>query len=59
MEAIHIFHKLVLYIKMASWVFCVLVFDSSGEPVNRSEEIVCGIPYSSGTEFVVGALRPK
>ena len=33
---------------------CVLVFDSSGEPVNRPEETVCGVPYSSGTEFVVG-----
>ena len=33
---------------------CVLVFDSSGEPVNRPEETVCGVPCSSGAEFVVG-----
>ena len=33
---------------------CILVFDSSGEPVNRPEEMVCGVPHSSGTEFVVG-----
>ena len=55
--AIHIFHELVLsarlYIKMTSWGFCVLVFDSSGEPVNHPEEMVRGVPYSSGTEFVV------
>ena len=55
--ATHIFHKLVLsahlYMKMASWGFCVLEFDSSGEPANRPEEMVCGVPYSSGTKFVV------
>ena len=39
---------------MASWGFCVLVFDSSGEPVNHPDEMVCGVPYISGTEFVVG-----
>ena len=33
---------------------CVLVFDSSEEPVNRPEEMVYGVPYSSGTEFLVG-----
>ena len=33
---------------------CVLEFDSSGEPVNRPEEMICGVPYSSGTKFVVG-----
>ena len=33
---------------------CVLVFHSSGEPVIRPEEIVCGVPCSSRTEFVVG-----
>ena len=56
--AIHNLHKLVfsarLYMKMASWGFCVLVFDSSGEPVNRSEEMVRGVPYSYGAEFVIG-----
>ena len=34
--------------------FCVLVFDSSGEPANGPEEMVCGVPCSSGTEFVMG-----
>ena len=32
----------------------VSVFQSSGEPVNRPDEIVRGVPYSSGTEFLVG-----
>ena len=40
--------------KMASRGFCVSVFDSSGEPGNRSEEMVRGVPYSSWAEFVVG-----
>ena len=58
MVATHIFYKLVfnprLYMKMASRGFCVLVFDSSREPVNCPEEMVCGVPCSFGTEFVVG-----
>ena len=29
------------------------MFDS-GEPVNHPEEMVCGVPCSSATEFVVG-----
>ena len=33
---------------------CVLILDSSGEPFNRPNEMVCGVPYSSGTEFVGG-----
>ena len=33
---------------------CLSVFDFSGEPVNRPEEMVCGVPCSSGTDFVVG-----
>ena len=33
---------------------CVLVFDSSGEPVNRPEERICGAPCSFGAEFVLG-----
>ena len=33
---------------------CVLVFDSSGELVDRPEETECGVPCSSGTKFVVG-----
>ena len=58
MVAIHFSHKLVfsarLYMKMASWGFCVLVFDSSGEPANRAEEMISGVPCSFGAEFVVG-----
>ena len=38
---------------MASWGFCVLVFDSSGEPAIVTEEI-CGVPCFSGNELVVG-----
>ena len=44
---------------MASWGFCALVFDSSGESANRPEEMVCGVPFSSGTEFVVGRSTSK
>ena len=33
---------------------CVLVFYSSGDPASCPEEIMCGVPCSSGTEFVVG-----
>ena len=51
MVSIYIFDKLVsnasLYMKMASWGFCVLVFDSSGEPTICPEEMVCGFPCSS------------
>ena len=63
MVAIHIFHKLVLnarlYIKMAACGFCVLVFDSSGELVNRPHEMMSGVPRSSGTELVVGRSASK
>ena len=56
--AIHILHELVysarLFIKMASWGFCVLVFESSGELGDRPQETECGAPYSSETKFVVG-----
>ena len=44
---------------MASWGFCVLVFDSSGEPVNRPDEMVRGVSYSPGTELVVGCSTSK
>ena len=58
MVATHFFQKLVisarLYVKMASWGFCILVFDSSGEPVNRPEEMVCGFRTVPETIFVVG-----
>ena len=59
MVAIHILHKLVLSARApihedGIMTLCVLVFDFSGEPVNCLEEMVCGVPYNSGTEFVVG-----
>ena len=40
--------------KMASWGFCDLVYESSGELADRPQETECGVPYSSGTKFVVG-----
>ena len=56
--AIYILHELVysarLFMKMASWGFCVLVFESSRELGDRPQETECGVPYSSGTKFVVG-----
>ena len=56
--AIHILQKLVysarLFMKMASWGFCVLVFEPSGELGDRSQETQGGVPYNSGTKFVVG-----
>ena len=58
MVAIQFFHKLVLSARLLHedgvMGLCVLVFDSSGEPVNRPEEMVCGVPYGTGTEFVAG-----
>ena len=63
MVTIHGFHKLVfserLCKKMASWCCCVLLFNSSGEPVVRPEEMVCVVPCSSGTELVVGRYTSK
>ena len=56
--AIYILHRLVysarLFMKMAPWGFCVLVFGSFGEPDDRPQERECGVPGSSGTKFVVG-----
>ena len=60
--AIYFLHELKysarLFMKMASWGFCVLVFELSGELGDCPQETECGVPYSSGTNFVVGALRP-
>ena len=39
---------------MASWGFCVLVSDCSEGLVNCTQETVCDVPCSSGTEFVEG-----
>ena len=56
--AIHILHELVysarLFMKMASWGFCVSVFGSSGELDDCHKEMECGVPGSSGTKLVVG-----
>ena len=56
--AIYILHELVysarLFMKMASWGFCVLVFGSSGELDDRPQETECGVPVNSVTNFVVG-----
>ena len=56
--AIYILYELVysarLFMKMASWGFCVLVFGSSGELDDRPHETESGVPVSSGTKFIVG-----
>ena len=52
------FHRLGisarLFMKKASWGCCVLVFDSSGEPVGHREFSDSCVPGCSGTEFEVG-----
>ena len=57
--AIHISHKLVfsarLNMKVASWGYYVLVFDSSGEPATQpGDTAVVVVPDLSGSEFEVG-----
>ena len=56
--AIHILHELVysarLFMKMASGGFCVLVFEPFGELGDCPQEAEWGVPYNSGTIFVVG-----
>ena len=56
--AIHIFHELVfsarLNMKVASWGYCVLVFDSSGEPATHPGDFSAVVPDFSGSEFEVG-----
>ena len=58
MVATHVYHKLVfsarLFMKKASWNYCVLVFDSSGEPAVHPETSDSCAPGCSGTEFEVG-----
>ena len=60
MVATHIFHELLfnarLFMKKASWGCCVLVFDSSGEPVVHPEFSDVCAPGCSGTEFEVGRI---
>ena len=60
--AIHILHELVysarLFMKMASWGFCVLVFESSGELGDCPQGTECGVPYSAQfrNQICCGAL---
>ena len=53
----HIFDKLVyrsrLYVKKASWSFCVSIVDSSLKPVAHSKIVGSGGPCGSRTEFEV------
>ena len=43
-----------LNMKMASWSYCVLVFDSSAEPAARPADAFAVFPGCSGSEFEVG-----
>ena len=58
--AIHIYHKLVfsarLIMKVASWGYCILVFDSSGELALHPGDISAVVPDLSGSEFEVGRM---
>ena len=57
MVATHIFHMLVfsarLFMKKASWGYCVLVFDSTGEPALHPKISDSCAPGCSGTVFAV------
>ena len=39
--------------KMASWGYCVLVYDSAGEPAARPDDTFAVFPDFSGSEFEV------
>ena len=58
--AIHISQKLVfsarLNMKVASWGYCVLAFDSSGEPAIYPADTAAVVPDFAGSEFEVGRL---
>ena len=58
MVATHIFHKVVfsarLFMKKASWSYCVLVFVSSGEPTTHPGTSDSCAPVGPGTELEVG-----
>ena len=58
MVATHISHKLVFsarrFMKKASWGYCVLVFDSSGESAAHPRKNDSCAQGGSGTEFEVG-----
>ena len=57
--AIYSLHRLVysarLFMKMASWGLCVLVFGSFGELDDRLQETELGVLDSSGFKFGVGS----
>ena len=40
--------------KMASWGYCVLVYDSAGEPASRPDDAFAVVPGCCGSEFEVG-----
>ena len=42
--------------KVASWGYCVLVFDSSGEPATHPGDTCAIVPDFSGSEFEVGGI---
>ena len=58
MVATHIFHKVVfsarLFMKKASWGYCVSVFDSSGEPTTHPRTSDSCTLGGSVTELEVG-----
>ena len=61
MVATHTSQKLIftarLFMKKASWGYCVLVFDSSGEPPAHSGISDSFRPDCSETDFEVGRTR--
>ena len=56
--AIHILHTLLtsapVNMKMATWGYCVLMYDSPGEPAARPDNAFSVVPGCSGSEFEVG-----
>ena len=56
----HISHKLVfsarLNKKVASWGYCVSVFDSSGEPATHPGDTSAIVPDFPASEFEVGRI---
>ena len=42
--------------KVASWGYCVFVFDSSGDPATRPGDTSAIVPDFPGSEFEVGRI---
>ena len=42
--------------KVASWRYCVLIYDSSGEPTTRPGDTSAVVPGFFGIEFEVGRI---